>query len=160
MDRQRRRSPTYQSRLMTDKQAKPEPAAAAPPPPPPSRPQSAAPASRASSATPPPSSLSRSTGSSGMPPRSSTAGMGFTEMPDGGIKRQKSSLSESVTPSGQTPPPGGAGGPPRPPSGPPKPPGSSIDDLLSRPPSKRPASAARKGVKNRYVDVFQGEGNK
>jgi hypothetical protein len=96
-----------------------------------------------------------------MPP-SRTSGMGFTEMPDGGIKRQKSSLTDSVTPSSMTPPPGQAGGPPRPPSGPPKPPGppgSSLDDLLSRPPSKRPASAARKGVKNRYVDVFQ-EGNK
>lgn len=162
---------------LTPTQAKPEAAAASTPPPPP-RAQTASPSkatrdapnARASSATPPPSQLSRSAGPGGAPPappsglsRSSVspASLGFTETADGGIRRQKSSLAESTTASdisAASPPPGGAG-PPRPPSGPPRPPGASIDDLLSRPPSKRPASAARKGAKNRYVDVFQGQGN-
>jgi hypothetical protein len=84
----------------------------------------------------------------------------------------RSGLAESIT-ADQAPPaaaalsmpkpaplasgPGGLGRPPGGPPGMPKPPVSaSIDDLLSRPPSKRPTSAAsRKGAKNRYVDVFQ-----
>ncbi|WVQ99280.1 hypothetical protein IAU59_006412 [Kwoniella sp. CBS 9459] len=173
------------------KGAKPEaaPAAAAPPPPraataSPSRSARPEPpsAARASSATPPPShrppppSMSSINGGANTLPRSSTSAagggsaggvVGFAEGPDGGIKRVKSSLNESVTASdissAPTPPvpgPGGAG-PPRPPSGPPSrtstaATGASLDDLLSRPPSKRPGSAAaKKGARNRYVDVFQ-----
>ncbi|OCF36721.1 hypothetical protein I316_01317 [Kwoniella heveanensis BCC8398] len=161
------------------------PAAATPPPPraataSPSRSVRTEPpsAARANSATPPqghrppPPGMSSINGNSGVAntfPRSSGAGppsMGFAEGPDGGIKRVKSTLNESVTASditsSATPPLPGAGGPPRLPSGPPNRAstaggtGASLDDLLSRPPSKRPGSAAaKKGARNRYVDVFQ-----
>ncbi|WWD17433.1 hypothetical protein CI109_101874 [Kwoniella shandongensis] len=154
--------------------------------PPPPRAQTASPSraarpepnsnARATSATPPPSQLSRpppgpsstfgrsttaplTSGSGGPPP---PIGAGFAEGPDGGIRRMKSSLAESVTandiapPSGmRPPPPPGAGGGPPPPSRPSTATGASLDDLLSRPPSKRPASAMKKGARNRYVDVFQ-----
>ena len=73
----------------------------------------------------------------------------------------KSSLAESMSagqvstppPTSATPPMGGppSGGPPRPPV---KAAGASIDDLLSIPPSKRPGSAAKKPMRNRYVDVL------
>ena len=114
---------------------------------------------RTVSATPPLSQLSRNSmppsASSGAPsPLSSSATAGFTE--NGGLKRMKSSLAESVIPadaSGSDVPPG----PPRPPPLGNRPPtAASLDDLLSRPPSRRPASAAaKKGARNRYVDVFQ-----
>lgn len=167
------------SRISADSKAKPEPVAAAPPPPP--RAQTASPShaarpdannARASSATPPPSQQARSGPPAGLA-RSTTAPMGFTEMPDGQIKRQKSSLAESITADAATPGAGGlapmssatppAAGPPGggPPGGPPKAPPSrpataSIDDLLSRPPSKRPGSAAaKKSMRNKYVDILQ-----
>ncbi|WVR07153.1 hypothetical protein IAU60_004194 [Kwoniella sp. DSM 27419] len=151
------------------------PPAAAPPPP---RAQTASPsqsarpeppsAARASSAAPPlaaggsrPPPMSAAHGNTF--PRSAGPPSGFAEGADGGIKRVKSSLNESVTAADvATPPvpsmPPGIGA--RPPSGGPParsaPPGASIDDLLSRPPSKRPGSAAaKKGARNRYVDVFQ-----
>ncbi|WRT66232.1 uncharacterized protein IL334_003185 [Kwoniella shivajii] len=154
------------------KGAKPEPAATAAPPPPPSRAQTVSPsrssrpeppsgASRAMSATPPPSQRGPPP-----PPNLPRSNTGFAEGPDGSIKRMKSSLSESVTasdipsgaPQGPPKPPGS-----RPPSGPPSrtpsAAGPSLDDLLSRPPTKRPASAAaKKGARNRYVDVFQQPG--
>lgn len=69
---------------------------------------------------------------------------------------------------GQGPPSGPPSGSP---SGPPSQPSSktqspsatsaSLDDLLSgsRPASKRPGSAMKKGARNRYVDVFQGAGS-
>lgn len=148
-------------------QAKGEPVVPAPPPAPP-RTQTASPSgairpdsasARVMSATPPSSQLARN----GMPPpgppaaasgrNPMTGSAGFTETGGGGIKRMKSSLAESVTaaevPATSTTP---AAPPPlnRAPTG------ASLDDLLSRPPSKRPASAAaRKGARNRYVDVFQ-----
>ncbi|WVF71600.1 hypothetical protein IAT40_006408 [Kwoniella sp. CBS 6097] len=173
------------------KGAKPDAAPAAVTPPPPraataSPSRSAQPeppsAARANSATPPsghrpppPSMSAINGGGANTFPRSAGAApppMGFAEGPDGGIKRVKSSLNESVTASEITSspvPPGpgpcappGPGGPPRPPSGPPSrssttaATGASLDDLLSRPPSKRPGSAAaKKGARNRYVDVFQ-----
>ncbi|KAK8864270.1 hypothetical protein IAR55_001516 [Kwoniella newhampshirensis] len=154
--------------------------------PPPPRAQTASPSrasrpeptlnSRAMSATPPPSQMSRPPpGPSSSFARSTTApltssgppppppsGAGFAEGPDGGIRRMKSSLAESVTASDITPPTSGSGvARPPPPSRPPTAAGASIDDLLSRPPSKRPASAMKKGARNRYVDVFQtgGEGS-
>ncbi|WWC94041.1 hypothetical protein V866_000879 [Kwoniella sp. B9012] len=163
------------------KGAKPEPAGPSAPPPPP-RAQTASPSrsarpdnganNRAMSATPPPGHRPPVSG----PPIGKPMGAGFAEGPDGSIKRMKSSLNESLTasdlPSAPPPPPSsgppsfaGAGGPPKPPSSagssvPPSRTNSgttpSIDDLLSRPPSKRPASAAaKKGARNRYVDVFQ-----
>ncbi|WWC70316.1 uncharacterized protein I206_104266 [Kwoniella pini CBS 10737] len=165
------------------KGAKPEAAGPSAPAPPP-RAQTASPSrsarpeaehnNRAMSATPPsghrppPPSMSSING----PPPPST---GFAQGANGGIKRMKSSLHESVSaadlPSDPSPPltadgPPSSGGPPRPPIGlgsaPPSRTSSSgvgppsIDDLLSRPPSRRPASAAaKKGARNRYVDVFQ-----
>ncbi|WVW83755.1 hypothetical protein I302_105776 [Kwoniella bestiolae CBS 10118] len=159
------------------KGAKPEPAGPSAPPPPP-RAQTASPSrsarpdaeanNRAMSATPPPGHRPPPSGppmgAGGGPPPGRGMGMSFAEGPDGSIKRMKSSLNESVTasdlpsgpPSGPPKPPSIGGGGSVPPSrtssgGPP-----SIDDLLSRPPSKRPASAAaKKGARNRYVDVFQ-----
>lgn len=123
---------------------KPSAAAAAPPPPP--RASTASPASRPSSVRP--------AGSSSMPPTStaSPSGPGGHGMPS-------------------RPPTGGPGGPPGsggPPSAPPssgtptpggKPPIASLDDLLNRPPSGRPASgtAKKKRAANRYVDVFNKE---
>lgn len=153
----------------------------APPPPPraqtvsPGKAMRSDPANRASTATPPASQLSRSTG-----PPSAPATVSISRVapppsmspadPDAynGPARPKSSLTESISATDIA----GAGAPPgRPPTGPPPPTGggppsrpppskaptaASLDDLLSRPPSKRPASAAaRKGARNRYVDVFQ-----
>ncbi|OCF60462.1 hypothetical protein L486_00095 [Kwoniella mangroviensis CBS 10435] len=163
------------------KGAKPESAGPSAPPPPP-RAQTTSPSrsarpdnganSRAMSATPPPGHRPPVSG----PPIGKPMGTGFAEGPDGSIKRMKSSLNESLTasdlpsapplpPSSGPPSFAGAGGPPKPPSSagssvPPSRTNSgttpSIDDLLSRPPSKRPASAAaKKGARNRYVDVFQ-----
>lgn len=73
----------------------------------------------------------------------------------------KSSLAESIKADQVSTPSHASAAPPMagPPSGgPPKPPmkaaGASIDDLLSRPPSKRPGSAAKKPMRNRYVDVL------
>nr|ODN97742.1 hypothetical protein L204_03165 [Cryptococcus depauperatus CBS 7855] len=124
--------------------------------PPPSRAQTVSPSrsarpenTRAISATPPGSSSSNSFGtfprSTNAPPPNMPA---FTEGPGGGIRRMKSSLAMSQ----------------RPPSGPPSrtpTTETSLDELLSgsRPASKRPGSAAKKGARNRYVDVFQGEGS-
>ncbi|WWC61759.1 uncharacterized protein I303_104344 [Kwoniella dejecticola CBS 10117] len=130
---------------------------------------------RAMSATPPPGhrppppSMSSINGAGAHPPPPMP--MGFAQSADGSIKRMKSSLHESVSaadlPSGPPASSSGGSAPPRPPlpgsgSGPPSRTSSSgggppsIDDLLSRPPSKRPASAAaKKGARNRYVDVFQ-----
>ncbi|KAK4690011.1 COPII coat assembly protein SEC16, partial [Tremellales sp. Uapishka_1] len=117
------------------------PEAAPAPTPPPPRAQTASPSrsarpdpepSRAMSATPPPSQAARPA-SNHLPPRSS--------------------LAESVTAEQVSGPP--------PPSGPPlkgPPSTTSIDDLLSRPPSKRPASAAKKSMRSRYVDVLQPPG--
>lgn len=127
-------------------------------------------AARASSATPPPATMGRNGPPPPGMPRSTTAPMGFAETPEGGIKRMKSSLADSITAeeisSGTSTPlsaptPGAGPGPgpsPSGPPGPPKPPSrpgtASIDDLLSRPPSKRPGSAAKKPMRNRYVDVL------
>ncbi|ORY32492.1 Sec23-binding domain of Sec16-domain-containing protein [Naematelia encephala] len=154
------------------KGAKAPPAATAGPPPPPraqtvspsraTRPEAAS--ARAMSATPPPppSHFGRSNGPPAGPLRSVTGppGSAFAETADGGIRRMKSSLVDSTSSADAAAPPTvmGGGPPSRPPSGPPsRPPttGASLDDLLSRPPSKRPASAAKKSMRNRYVDVFQ-----
>jgi hypothetical protein len=117
-------------------------------PPPPPRAQTASPA--AARATPPPGgSAPPSRLSMGAPPRSSLSG------PPGPPAR--------ATPGPPGPPSGPPSGPPTgaPPSrGPPRsaPPGASLDDLLSRPSSGRPTSAAakKKRAGNKYVDVFQG----
>ena len=78
----------------------------------------------------------------------------FAETPNGGIKRMKSSLAVSLTAADMPPVNPADTTTPMPPSR--QPTVASLDDLLSRPPSKRPASAAaRKGARNRYVDVLQ-----
>ncbi|KAL7421721.1 hypothetical protein Q5752_003492 [Cryptotrichosporon argae] len=105
-------------------------------------------ASRAMSATPPPSH--RPNGAA--PPRLASA--------PSAPPATRSSLSESIT-AADVPPlaraPASAGSP----SGPlpNRAPGASLDDLLSRPASKRPGSAAaKKSARSRYVDVFQQDG--
>lgn len=170
MGRQRGKRLWWEMEPRANIQSKPEAAPAAPPPPP--RAQTASPSqvarpdvgTRAMSAAPAAPPLGGNA-PPGPPSRSGTAG--FSEMPDGQIRRNKSSLSESTIASqaGLTPmssasaPPGrpptagaGAGAPPKPAS---RPGSASIDDLLSRPPSKRPGSSAKKPMRNRYVDVFQ-----
>jgi hypothetical protein len=151
-----------QLKLTRSVQAKPDAAPVAAPPPPPSRAQTASPSrsagpeppsGRATSATPPPPQQVRSGMS--MSPVAPPSRPPTTGPPDG-IKRMKSTLSESVVaddPSAPTPPPVSA----KPPAGPPSRPGTSLDDLLSRPPAgKRVASGvAKKPMRNRYVDVFQ-----
>lgn len=115
-----------------------KPAAAATPPPPPPRASTASPASRPTSVRPP--------ASSSMPPTSTASPAG----PPSGPPSTSSGPSRPPTtgPPSSTPTPGGA-----------KPPIASLDDLLSRPPSGRPAGGTvkKKRAANRYVDVFNKE---
>jgi len=145
-------------------QAKGDAAIPAPPPAPPRfstaspsqlmRPESNP--SRAMSSTPPPSQLARNSVPPSGPPggvlRTSNVTASFAETADGGIKRMKSSLADSLTPDSSS----SGAAPAPPPLGSQTSTAASLDDLLSRPPSKRPSSAAaKKGAKNRYVDILK-----
>lgn len=133
------------------KGAKAEPAPAPAPPPPRAKTASPAGARPPAAGTPPPGSAppSRLSMGSGHPPSSLSMG---TTAPPPGAGGAPPRPPQSTTPG--APPPSSS----VPPSGRPKPvPGASLDDLLSRPSSGRPSSAAaKKKARGKYVDVFQG----
>ncbi|ORX36789.1 Sec23-binding domain of Sec16-domain-containing protein [Kockovaella imperatae] len=159
-----------------------KPDAAPPPPAPPPRAQTTSPASsgmskpnmpRASTVAPP-MGLSMTPASSTPPqsrslPRSTTAPSGLRQgpPPTNDLNGPGTASASSLNSDGRPPPAGlpsvstssqssGSSMAPPPPAGLPRSTtGASLDDLLSRPPSKRPSAGGRKPMKSRYVDVFQ-----